>query len=73
MQAIYRRTAIALVAAGVLALPVSTALGQETVIGGMVFQQDQFFRGIQLGFEASAAENGITLVQGKETVVGATR
>jgi ABC-type sugar transport system substrate-binding protein len=64
MQRLYRRTALALIAAGAIALPLGSAFAQETVIGGMVFQQDQFFRGIQLGFEASAAENGITLVQG---------
>ena len=59
-----RRAALAVLAAGAIALPFSAALAQETVIGGMVFQQDQFFRGIQLGFEASAGEGGITLVQG---------
>src|SRR5687767_13752240 len=60
-----RRTTLALLLAGAVALPVAgSASAQEIVIGGMVFQQDQFFRGIQLGFEASAAEGGITLIQG---------
>lgn len=40
------------------------ALAQETVIGGMIFQQDQFFRGIQLGMEQSAKDGGATLLQG---------
>lgn len=59
-----RRTAIALAAAGIATLLSGASFAQETVIGGMVFQQDQFFRGIQLGFEASAKESGVTLLQG---------
>jgi ABC-type sugar transport system substrate-binding protein len=59
-----RRTALALAAAGIATLLSGAGFAQETVIGGMVFQQDQFFRGIQLGFEASAKESGATLMQG---------
>ncbi len=59
---LHRRTALAILA--VAGLGIGAVHAQETVIGGMVFQQDQFFRGIQLGFEASAAEHGVTLVQG---------
>ncbi|WP_423065539.1 substrate-binding domain-containing protein [Devosia sp. CN2-171] len=59
-----RRTAFALAAAGIATLLSGAGFAQETVIGGMVFQQDQFFRGIQLGFEVSAKESGATLLQG---------
>ncbi|ESX20330.1 hypothetical protein X766_08865 [Mesorhizobium sp. LSJC255A00] len=53
-----------LTAAGLSMALGGSAMGQETVIGGMVVQQDQFDRGIQLGFEASAARGGVTLLQG---------
>ncbi|MER9775507.1 substrate-binding domain-containing protein [Mesorhizobium sp. M0220] len=54
----------ALMALGFAFALAGSVSGQETVIGGMVVQQDQYNRGIQLGFEASAAKGGITLLQG---------
>lgn len=46
------------------ALAAGPALAQERVVAGIVFQQDQFFRTIQLGMEAAAEAAGATLLSG---------
>ncbi len=52
------------IAAGfVAALWAGSASAQQPVIGGIVFQQDQYFRGIQLGMQ-DAARGQATLLQG---------
>lgn len=53
----------------VAALAATAAFGvavgaQELVVGGIVMQQDQYHRGIQMGFEDWATSGGITLLQG---------
>lgn len=55
---------LVLASAGLATLLSGAVAAQETVIGGMIFQQDQFFRGIQLGMEQSARDGGATLLQG---------
>jgi len=50
----------AAVAAG-LALP---AAAQDLTVAGIVFQQDQFFRTIQMGMEKAAADAGVELLSG---------
>ena len=47
--------------AGAIALP---AAAQDTTVAAVVFQQDQFFRTIELGMEAAAEEAGVELLQG---------
>lgn len=51
------------VALGAVALS-GAARAEEIAVGGIVFQQDMYFRGIQLGLEAGAKENKATLLQG---------
>ena len=51
----------AILAAGLLAHPALAA--DLPTIGGIVFQQDQYFRGIQLGLQAGAKDHA-TLLQG---------
>jgi len=50
----------AAVAAG-LALP---AAAQDLTVAGIVFQQDQFFRTIQMGMEKAAADAGVEFLSG---------
>ncbi len=56
-----RRTILTLTAAALIA---TGAQAQDRTIAGIVFQQDQFFRTIQMGMEAAAEEAGATLLQG---------
>ncbi|MCW6511200.1 substrate-binding domain-containing protein [Lichenifustis flavocetrariae] len=51
----------AIIAAGLTANPARAA--ELPTIGGIVFQQDQYFRGIQLGLQAGAKDHA-TLLQG---------
>ncbi|MGR9221221.1 substrate-binding domain-containing protein (plasmid) [Rhizobium leguminosarum] len=51
---------------GAALLSVSVAMSAhaaDKVIAGMVFQQDQFFRTIQIGMEAAAKKEGVELLQ----------
>ena len=59
-----RRTALIGLAAA-LSLPLAGAsLAQDKkTIAGIVFQQDQFFRTIQLGMEAAAKQAGAELLE----------
>ncbi len=60
-----RRAALKAVAAAAIALPIAShawAQDQKT-IAGIVFQQDQFFRTIQLGMQAAAKEAGAELLE----------
>jgi ABC-type sugar transport system substrate-binding protein len=57
------KTLLGAVALGAIALS-ATARAEEIAVGGIVFQQDMYFRGIQLGLEAGAKENKATLLQG---------
>lgn len=50
-------------AAAALLLTTGVATAQKPVIGGIVFQQDQYFRGIQIGMQ-DAAKGQATLLQG---------
>ena len=61
-----RRTFLSLSAAALLAGTAisAPALAQDRTVAGIVFQQDQFFRTIQMGMEAAAEEAGATLLQG---------
>ncbi len=61
-----RRTLLALAATAFLATTAisAPAMAQDRTIAGIVFQQDQFFRTIQMGMEAAAEEAGATLLQG---------
>lgn len=55
----------AIIAAALLAIGVGPARAADApIIGGIVFQQDQYFRGIQLGMEAGAKAGGATLLEG---------
>ncbi len=58
------RTWIAVAAA--MALGATAAAAQQPVIGGIVFQQDQYFRGIQLGMR-DAAKGHATLLEGNSS------
>ena len=51
----------AIIAAGMMAGPAPAA--ELPTIGGVVFQQDQYFRGIELGLQAGAKDHA-TLLQG---------
>lgn len=54
-----------IIAAALLAAGIATAHAADgPTLGGIVFQQDQYFRGIQLGMEAGAKQGGATLLQG---------
>ncbi len=55
-----------LMAAAALVLGASAAAAQTPVIGGIVFQQDQYFRGIQLGMQ-DAAKGHATLLEGNSS------
>jgi sugar transport system substrate-binding protein len=53
-----------LLAAAALSLALATGAGAaQHTIAGIVFQQDQFFRTIQLGMEAAAKAAGVTLLE----------
>jgi sugar transport system substrate-binding protein len=49
--------------AAVLALAPRIGTAKDVTLAGIVFQQDQFFRAIQLGMEAGAKKNGATLLE----------
>ena len=53
-----------IIAAVGLTLSAGIADAQGPVIGGVVFQQDQYFRGIQLGMQAAAKGGAATLLEG---------
>ena len=58
-----RRTVLAALAAALSLSLSGGAMAQDTkTIAGIVFQQDQFFRTIQLGMEAAAKEAGVELL-----------
>ena len=58
-----RRTVLATVAAALsLSLVGSTMAQDKKTIAGIVFQQDQFFRTIQIGMESAAKEAGFDLL-----------
>lgn len=50
--------------ASALTLSASLALAESPVVGGIVFQQDMYFRGVQLGLEEGAKAGKVTLLQG---------
>ncbi len=52
-----------IIAATAVVLGATAAAAQQPVIGGIVFQQDQYFRGIQLGMQ-DAAKGKATLLEG---------
>lgn len=59
-----RRTLIALAAAGAAAMALSgPAFAEGRTIAGIVFQQDQFFRTIQMGMQAAAKDAGAELLE----------
>ena len=59
-----RRTLLALPAGlAVVALTAGWASAEDRTIAGIVFQQDQFFRTIQLGMEAAAKAAGAELLE----------
>ena len=49
-----------LAAAGLACTWAAAAHADDIAIAGIVFQQDQYFRGIQLGMEAGAKDTGVT-------------
>jgi sugar transport system substrate-binding protein len=49
--------------AAVLALAPRITNAKDLTLAGIVFQQDQFFRAIQLGMQAGAKANGATLLE----------
>jgi ABC-type sugar transport system substrate-binding protein len=49
--------------AAVLALAPRIGSAKDLTLAGIVFQQDQFFRAIQLGMQAGAKANGATLLE----------
>jgi ABC-type sugar transport system substrate-binding protein len=53
----------ALAAVSVVGLGVAPAMAKSWTIAGIVFQQDQFFRTIQIGMEAAAKDAGATLLE----------
>ena len=53
-------------AAAAVLLSATGAAAQKPVIGGIVFQQDQYFRGIQLGMQ-QAAKGTATLLEGNSS------
>ncbi|MCJ8323353.1 MAG: substrate-binding domain-containing protein [Rhizobiales bacterium] len=55
------RIAVAAMVTGCFA---TTALAAELTIASIVFQQDQFFRTIQMGMNSAADEAGVTLLEG---------
>lgn len=57
-----RRIITGLVAAACIAAP--SAAQEGKTIAGIVFQQDQFFRTIQIGMQAAAEAAGATLLEG---------
>jgi ABC-type sugar transport system substrate-binding protein len=52
-----------LAAAGLACTWAAAAHADDIAIAGIVFQQDQYFRGIQLGLEAGAKDTGVTVLQ----------
>ena len=50
--------------AALTAATTAAAAAEGPVIGGIVFQQDQYFRGIQLGMQAAAKGGAATLLEG---------
>jgi ABC-type sugar transport system substrate-binding protein len=58
-----RNILIAGAIAAVLAWAPNVGAAKQLTIAGIVFQQDQFFRAIQLGMEAGAKANGATLLE----------
>ena len=51
-------------AAAALLMTTMPSRAEEPTIGGIVFQQDQYFRGIQLGMQNAAKAGGANLLQG---------
>lgn len=58
-----RRLMFAGVIAAALAWAPHLATAKQLTIAGIVFQQDQFFRAVQLGMQAGAKANGATLLE----------
>src|SRR5258707_12669139 len=60
-----RRTFLTVAAAMALSVPLAghAAAQDKKVIAGIVFQQDQFFRTIQLGMQSAAKEAGAELLE----------
>lgn len=55
-----------IIAAAAIIAGAATAHAQQPVIGGIVFQQDQYFRGIELGMQ-QAAKGNADLLQGNSS------
>ncbi len=53
-----------ILAAAALLLATTSTRAEGPTIGGIVFQQDQYFRGIQLGMEDAAKTGAATLLEG---------
>jgi ABC-type sugar transport system substrate-binding protein len=58
-----RRLIVASAIAAALVSALSSANAKQLTIAGIVFQQDQFFRAIQLGMQAGAKANGANLLE----------
>lgn len=56
-----KRTLVTIALTAGLALP---ALAEDMTVAGIVFQQDQFFRTIQMGMEKAARDAGVELLSG---------
>lgn len=59
-----KRLSVALLAAAALVLTTTVAHADAPTIGGIVFQQDQYFRGIQVGLQNGAENGAANLLQG---------
>ncbi|WP_306118946.1 MULTISPECIES: substrate-binding domain-containing protein [unclassified Roseitalea] len=53
-----------LIAAGALAVIAAPSAAEDLTVAGIVFQQDQFFRTIQMGMNAAAEAAGATMLEG---------
>lgn len=60
----HQRFATVLLAGAALLLACGTASADAPTIGGIVFQQDQYFRGIQIGLQNGAKDGAANLLQG---------
>jgi ABC-type sugar transport system substrate-binding protein len=60
----------AAVALGLATAPLSA---QELTVASVVFQQDQFFRTIQMGMKAAADAAGVTLLEGNSSIPALAR
>lgn len=58
------KKAIVATLAAAAALASGLAYAEAPVVGGIVFQQDMYFRGVQLGLEGVAKQSQATLLQG---------